>query len=301
MAKHLRRVLLRKHRLTIVAGDRIKRKMDGETVLEEDPKVTSAFRIEFDREEQVKPPSRRWTLDTPRPQKGSRVGKGENDVEMVDEKGLPSTKRAEEDVSPLYKSIGRLQPPNEKEQLSNTAFEQLGKNNDTTQSASFASSPQEAVLLIIQAPFRENRKWWESVLLARKLILISLYTAINSLNSGGMTFVRGVVLTSVSALVLAMHVILEPYSEKRAQLSETVFLFVLVLLGALRLRTNVEVGMRMPVICSCFCVLFCLLACLLINLFACLIDCMFTYLFDCLIDCLFTYLFDRFVCLIDCF
>eukprot|EP00297_Palpitomonas_bilix_P014937 CAMPEP_0113911740 /NCGR_PEP_ID=MMETSP0780_2-20120614/28419_1 /TAXON_ID=652834 /ORGANISM="Palpitomonas bilix" /LENGTH=128 /DNA_ID=CAMNT_0000908381 /DNA_START=36 /DNA_END=418 /DNA_ORIENTATION=- /assembly_acc=CAM_ASM_000599 len=62
---------------------------------------------------------------------------------------------------------------------------------EVVKSASFASSPPEAVLLVVSAPFRTGRKWWESMLLFRKLLLISVYTIIDASSSGGHAFVRG--------------------------------------------------------------------------------------------------------------
>ena len=90
-------------------------------------------------------------------------------------------------------------------------------------------SAAHAVLHVLEGPYREGRKWWESVGMLRRLVLITIGSFVVN------PIWRAVGLFLGCFLVLASHVLLAPMAERQHGLVETAFLCDLTILSALNL------------------------------------------------------------------
>jgi len=106
------------------------------------------------------------------------------------------------------------------------------------------SDSDRAILAVYEGPFRDARRWWEVVLMLRRAVLIALYTLF--FGSNGSVFTQALVMASACAVVVATHILLRPYRERRAQHSESVFLFFLLVISIIQIRRGVMVDEGIP-------------------------------------------------------
>mmetsp|Transcript_23291 Transcript_23291/g.75020 ORF Transcript_23291/g.75020 Transcript_23291/m.75020 type:complete len:780 (+) Transcript_23291:2-2341(+) len=91
-----------------------------------------------------------------------------------------------------------------------------------------ARSAEELTLFVLERAFR--LRYWETVLMVRRLVLVSLYVLITS------PFVRLLAMTCFVLVSAAHHMHSRPFRMWRAQLSESVALCIQACLGMLNLR-----------------------------------------------------------------
>eukprot|EP00753_Platysulcus_tardus_P011909 PLAT3323.14.p1 GENE.PLAT3323.14~~PLAT3323.14.p1 ORF type:complete len:1269 (+),score=547.37 PLAT3323.14:427-3807(+) len=84
-----------------------------------------------------------------------------------------------------------------------------------------------AALFVMEAPYTAHRKYWESVLLARRLLLIVIYSLVLD------PFVRATGLCVCCLFILVWHVWAQPFSHPVAGVLETISLMCLVFISAL--------------------------------------------------------------------
>ena len=92
----------------------------------------------------------------------------------------------------------------------------------------FEESAEEA-LDVLEAPYSNNVKWWETFGLARRLGLLSIYVFVAD------SLYNAVGLFALCAIVLGTHLYFSPLKDKRYNSVETVFLTVLMLLSGLKI------------------------------------------------------------------
>ena len=91
------------------------------------------------------------------------------------------------------------------------------------------------VLEIIHGPFRppdtdnKGALYWESVLIARRLILLVIHTFITD------ALLRGVCISGACFLITIHHILKNPYKDQLANKSETLSLVVLTLIAVINL------------------------------------------------------------------
>jgi len=91
-------------------------------------------------------------------------------------------------------------------------------------------SAKKAMLDVFEGPYRINRKYWESVILLRKFILNVFYSLIND------PFLKAFLLAMGCIIILIMHIVMTPFSDKYVQSAEAVSLFMLLVLSIMNIR-----------------------------------------------------------------
>eukprot|EP01121_Diplochlamys_sp_Union-15-3_P013334 TRINITY_DN4124_c0_g1_i2.p1 TRINITY_DN4124_c0_g1~~TRINITY_DN4124_c0_g1_i2.p1 ORF type:complete len:447 (+),score=32.07 TRINITY_DN4124_c0_g1_i2:830-2170(+) len=94
------------------------------------------------------------------------------------------------------------------------------------------TSPNIAALIVLEWPYRRYRRWWESVRLFRRFLLVGLYTLIAD------PFLRSFLLCLTSAAILATHLHFKPFKEILVHWAENASLFFLFLLSLMNLRSG---------------------------------------------------------------
>lgn len=97
---------------------------------------------------------------------------------------------------------------------------------------------EEAVLEVLEHPYAEGRKWWESAGMLRRLTLLALATFVLD------PTYKALSLTTGCLIVLLSHVYMQPFEDRYHDLAETLFLFDLVIIAILQLplSSTVAVG-----------------------------------------------------------
>jgi len=90
-----------------------------------------------------------------------------------------------------------------------------------------------AILEVLEGPYRSQRRWWESMLMFRRLVVLVLFTFIPY------PIWRALSLFVGCFLVLLTHVYFQPYESERAQRVETAFLINLTLIAAFQIPEGV--------------------------------------------------------------
>eukprot|EP00753_Platysulcus_tardus_P002813 PLAT11927.1.p1 GENE.PLAT11927.1~~PLAT11927.1.p1 ORF type:complete len:1443 (-),score=464.96 PLAT11927.1:154-4482(-) len=95
-----------------------------------------------------------------------------------------------------------------------------------------------AFLFVVEKPYNSWAKWWESVFLARRLVLLCIGWLV------GEPILRTYLLVVVCTLALVAHVYVRPFQSMTAQRLETVSLLALTLISILILRSATLAGVN---------------------------------------------------------
>ena len=88
------------------------------------------------------------------------------------------------------------------------------------------SDTQDKIAYVLETAYSDHAKWWEYVVLYRRLIMVMVSTFANS-------FTRSVMLVLLCVIILVTHLLVKPFKDPKGQNLETFTLSLLVVLSVL--------------------------------------------------------------------